>query len=560
MSHSDELKRLADRAREIRLQDPYFRLRAGLPIERLRLGTLSEAEADATTFAGVATAVEALNTGALSHTDRLTRGFLLHLAAESQAAEQGWWEQFPITPYAAYVFSMYPQQVFQPFQFNDAADGERYLALARDYAGMIETAANRLRRQAERGWRIPRPALAGARIAIERAKAFATAAMQVDVVRAGPASADLPDRVARLVAAEIAPAFDRLIDLVGLEYETAAVDAVGLCHFVGGEAAYRRAIHSQLTLAVEPEALHERGLDEVARITAEMAELRAKTGWNADEAIFHAELHHAPKTHATSPDEVERTYLGHMERMRPQISDYFRVLPKAEFGVQRLAPEMEAGMTYGYYEAPLRQGEPGLYHYNGSGLDSRLQLNAAALIFHELAPGHHFHLARQAENTALPAIRREAIELAVFNEGWAEYASSLGLEMGLYDDPYDHYGRLIHERFIAQRLVVDTGLNAFGWSLEKARAYMKAQTLESDAQVATETLRYSTDMPAQALAYHYGFLKFWELRRKAEAKAGAAFDIRDHHEAILSQGALPLAVLDENMLADDAPSSSDAAQ
>jgi uncharacterized protein (DUF885 family) len=175
-----------------------------------------------------------------------------------------------------------------------------------------------------------------------------------------------------------------------------------------------------------------------------------------------------------------------------------------------------------------------------------MQLNAAALIFHELAPGHHFHLARQAENAALPAIRREAVTLTVFNEGWAEYASSLGLEMGLYDDPHDQYGRLVHERFIAQRLVVDTGLNAFGWSLQQARDYMKSQTLESDVQVASETLRYSTDLPAQALAYDFGFNYFWKLRRGAQNRP--RFDIRRFHEAILAEGALPFPLLEESLL------------
>ena len=135
------------------------------------------------------------------------------------------------------------------------------------------------------------------------------------------------------------------------------------------------------------------------------------------------------------------------------------------------------------------------------------------------------------------------MELSVYNEGWAEYASGLAGDMGLYDDPYDLYGRLAHERFVSQRLVIDTGMNALGWTLEQARAFMRDNTLEGEAQIASETLRYSTDLPAQALAYRLGYLAFMELRDDTRARRGAAFDVREFHEAVLGEGAMPLAAL-----------------
>ena len=187
---------------------------------------------------------------------------------------------------------------------------------------------------------------------------------------------------------------------------------------------------------------------------------------------------------------------------------------RAPYDVVRLDPALEAGMTYGYYDTPTATQETGYYRWNGADLENKSLLTYAALIFHELAPGHHFHLARQAENTDLPALRREPM-LGAFNEGWAEYASGLGWEMGLYDDLLDAYGRVTHERFTAQRLVVDTGLNLMGWSLEKAAAFMSANTTESDAQVASEVIRYSTDLPAQALGYRAGYLELMRLRERA---------------------------------------------
>jgi uncharacterized protein (DUF885 family) len=234
-----------------------------------------------------------------------------------------------------------------------------------------------------------------------------------------------------------------------------------------------------------------------------------------------------------------------MAALEPKISGWFSRLPRAPYGVARLPQHMEAGMTYGYYQPPTPSDPVGRYMYNGSDLSKRSMLTAATLIFHELAPGHHFHLARQAEDESLPDVRREAMDIGAFNEGWAEYAAGLGWEMGLYDDPYDRYGRLVHERFTAQRLVVDTGLNLLGWSLERARRYMKDNTTESDVQVATETLRYSTDLPGQALAYRLGFLELQRLRAQAQERLGPRFDVRAYHEAVLRQGALPFPVLED---------------
>lgn len=280
-----------------------------------------------------------------------------------------------------------------------------------------------------------------------------------------------------------------------------------------------------------------------------MAEERSALGHRGTEAEFHAELFARPEVWASTPEEVEAKYQRAVTRIEPLLDDYFPVRPRAPYGVRRLDPALEAGMTYGIYEPPTPQQPTGLYRYNGSNLQDRSLLNAAAIIYHELVPGHHFHVARQAENETLPNVRREAIEFGAFNEGWAEYAASLADEMGLYDEDYDRYGWLSHQRFIAQRLVVDTGMNVMGWPLEKGRAYMSRHTLESDLQVATETLRYSTALPAQALGYRLGFLTFHDLRDRAKTVLGPAFDIREFHEAVLGAGALPLAVLEQHLTA-----------
>jgi uncharacterized protein (DUF885 family) len=184
--------------------------------------------------------------------------------------------------------------------------------------------------------------------------------------------------------------------------------------------------------------------------------------------------------------------------------------------------------------------------FNGSKLEARSMLSAAGLIFHELIPGHHFQISLQLENEELPELRRNSYPTA-FIEGWAMYASGLAEEMGGYADPYELAGWLANDLFLSSRLVVDTGMNAFGWQRQQAIDYMKANTLESSTQIGTETLRYSADIPGQALAYKMGSSKIWELRRKAEKELGAKFDLRRFHDAVIGSGAMPMTVLEKHV-------------
>ncbi|HSG40220.1 MAG TPA: DUF885 domain-containing protein, partial [Thermoanaerobaculia bacterium] len=188
----------------------------------------------------------------------------------------------------------------------------------------------------------------------------------------------------------------------------------------------------------------------------------------------------------------------------------------------------------------------GAYMFNGSRLDERSMLSAASLIYHELLPGHHFQIALQKENESLPEFRRDSYPTA-FVEGWAMYASGLAEEMGGYSDLYDLAGWIANDLFLSSRLVVDTGMNSQGWSRYKAIDFMEANTFESATQIGTETLRYSVDIPGQALAYKMGANKFWELRRKAQRELGAKFDLRRFHDAVLGSGAMPMTVLEKHV-------------
>jgi uncharacterized protein (DUF885 family) len=533
---STQVRALADKVFAYRIEESwYLQLRRGLPVERMRVESDESLAKDAR-FAEQVLA-ELRSAEPVDEDDRLTAGHLEFLLTGQVEAAKTPLLGFTATPYQSFFVGMSLQQLFPAFSGPDAT----YVSLVADFRDQVRELAARLRRQREAGILVPRPALAGLRESLARTRGAAGALL--------PASAPtgVREQVEGLVASEVLPAYDDLLALVGEDYERDAPTTVGMAQYPGGEAAYRRLVRESTASSMTPEQAHQLGLEQVAELADKMAKARADMGFSGTEEEFHAQLATDPRVHASSPDEVEALFLRHMAALEPLISQYFSVLPKAPYGVARLALEAEAGMTYGYYEAPTSAEPTGRYRWNGANLETKSLLTYATLIFHELAPGHHFHIARQAENEALPDLRREATDIGAFNEGWAEYAAGLGWEMGLYDDPLDGYGRLVHERFTAQRLVVDTGLNLLGWSLEEAAAYMRANTTESEGQVASEVVRYSTDLPAQALAYRAGFVELNRLRSRTEAALGARFDIREFHEHVLGPGALPFPVIEGHL-------------
>jgi uncharacterized protein (DUF885 family) len=300
------------------------------------------------------------------------------------------------------------------------------------------------------------------------------------------------------------------------------------------------------TLDVTPEEVHKLGLAEVERLNRELDEVRAAVGFEGALAEFRRHLRGDPRFIPATPDEIGDRLLAAQKRIETRIPLFFRKTPAAPAGIRRLAPSLEGAMTYGFYQSPSASDPRGYYYYNGSSLADRSLLSTAALIYHELVPGHHFQKSLQQENAELPSFRREAGWTA-YTEGWGEYASALAGEMGMYEDPYDRAGRIMMDAFLSARLVVDTGMNALGWSRARAIEYMKENTLESDAQIATETLRYSCDIPGQALAYKMGSATIRELRVKSERALGPGFDVRRFHDAVLGSGPMPLAVLERHV-------------
>ena len=203
-------------------------------------------------------------------------------------------------------------------------------------------------------------------------------------------------------------------------------------------------------------------------------------------------------------------------------------------------------MTFGYYDEPRHDRREGLYFFNSLNLTKQSLFNVGALTYHELMPGHHLQITGQQENEALHPLRANS-SVNADNEGWVEYAATLAGEIGMYDQPEERYGRLGMDAFLTCRLVVDTGMNVLGWSLERARTYMREHSGMEETEILTESIRYSCDIPDQALAYKLGDTQILLFRQRAMAALGPQFDLKEFHSAILTPGAFPLPALEWHM-------------
>ncbi|MDP9111035.1 MAG: DUF885 domain-containing protein, partial [Candidatus Eremiobacteraeota bacterium] len=358
---------------------------------------------------------------------------------------------------------------------------------------------------------------------------------------------DVKNRIRSVVTSDIAPAFARVVTYLKGPYRQNAPTGVGLSQYPGGRDYYTYLIYANTTLSTTPEALHAMGLREVGKLNAQLDALRRQTQFSGNLTAFKHFLATGKQFYvATTPAFGERLE-SYVARAAQAAPSYFAHLPETPYGVSPLPEALAGAQTFGYYDAATAARHKGLYLYNAWHPERTSALGAGALICHELLPGHHFQVSLQQENTALPDVRHYDFSETGFVEGWGEYASQLCWDMGVYRTPYDKAGRLMQDLMTSTRLVVDTGMNAMGWSLERARAFMRSNLTISEKQIDTESLRYSTDIPGQALAYKTGELTMLAIRADAKARMGKAFDIRRFHSWMLDSGSMTLDTLREHV-------------
>jgi uncharacterized protein (DUF885 family) len=354
---------------------------------------------------------------------------------------------------------------------------------------------------------------------------------------------DLDNEAKRILNERIIPAYARLLVFMRDEYAPNARDSLGASELPNGREYYAALVRYFTTLDDATAAdIHQRGLDEVDRIRGEMDTVIAQTGFVGSFEEFLTFLRTDSRFYAKTPEELLMRAAWIAKKIDGRLPGFFGKLPRQPYSVEPVPMEIAANYTGGrYVSSPPGGRRGGQYWVNTYALETRPLYQLTALSLHEAVPGHHLQGALAYEIDDAPAFRKQFYPHA-YGEGWGLYSEKLGVEMGVYATPYDHFGRLSYEMWRACRLVVDTGLHAMGWTRQRAVDYLASNTALSLHSIGTEVDRYIA-WPGQALAYKMGELTIWELRAKAEQELGPAFDIREFHDAVLTNGGLPLEIL-----------------
>jgi uncharacterized protein (DUF885 family) len=358
-----------------------------------------------------------------------------------------------------------------------------------------------------------------------------------------PDKARITNDYREMIGTQLLPAYKRLRAYIADDYLPHTRDTVGLDKLPGGAAWYAYDVRQNTTTDMTPAQIHQLGLDEVARIHGEIAQVMKQVKFKGSLQDFFRFMRTDKRFTFKSEDALLAHYRGIETQVMAGVPTLFSLMPKAPFEIRPVEPYRAESAAGGEYQGPSEDGKrPGIFYVNTFDLPSRRTWDAEDLFLHEAIPGHHFQIALQQELTGLPKFRRFGGETA-FAEGWALYTESLGRELGMYSDPYDYFGYLQNELWRAIRLVVDTGLHSKGWTREQVIRYMLDNSAASETDATAEAERYMA-IPGQALAYKIGELKIKQLRERAETELGPKFDIREFHAEVLKDGSVPLDVLE----------------
>jgi len=500
-------------------------------------------------------AVAAIDPAALEDDARLTREMFLYgrdIALERNRHPR---RLLPISQFdggmATYLAIYGTGTGAQPFA--SVADYDRWLARAGRFPLWVDAAIAAMREGMARGIVHPRVVMAKTVPQLESL----IAADPEDSLFFGPVSLMREDwpaaererleaAIRRLIEQVLNPGYRRLADFIRDEYLPACRETVGWGALPGGADWYASEVRRHTTTALTPADIHAIGLAEVARIRAGMQEVMREVGFEGTLAEFFRYVQEEPAFYFERSADLLAGYLRLKKQVDAELPRLFAVMPKADYEVREVEVFRAESAAGGSYQGASADGKrPGIFYVNTYNLKAQPIYGMETLSLHEAAPGHHFQVSIQQELTDLPRFRRFGRNVA-YIEGWALYAESLGRELGLFSDPMQWYGRLSDEMLRAMRLVLDTGLHAEGWSRERAIRYMQDNSSLATTDIEAEVERYIVN-PGQALGYKIGDIRIQALRRRAEETLGAQFDVREFHAAVLTDGALPLEVLERRI-------------
>lgn len=431
---------------------------------------------------------------------------------------------------------------------RDARAYRNYIGRLADVPRYFDQQVENMRAGLARGFSVPKAVLAGRDVSIANVAELDDPEQSAFWKPLEKMPASIPEAeqeqlradARKAIGERLIPAFGKLLTFFREEYVPNARDTLAAEAMPGGEAWYRQQIREYTTLDLDPEEIHAIGLREVDRIQEEMDAIIRKVGFEGDFADFLHFLRTDPQFYAKTPEELLRRAAWISKRVDGEVGKVIGTLPRGRFTIVPVPPDIAPFWTAG-------RGGAHTYWVNTYDLPSRPLYNLPALTLHESSPGHALQGSLAEEQDAQPAFRRENY-ISAYGEGWGLYSEDLGVEMGIYETPYEDFGRLTYAMWRACRLVIDTGVHHMGWTRDQALAYLRDRTALSEHEVTTEVDRYIS-WPAQALSYKLGELTITRLRGEAEQALGPRFDVKKFHDVVLAQGSVPLPVLEKQVRA-----------
>jgi len=427
--------------------------------------------------------------------------------------------------------------------FHSETDYRNYIAQLNDMPRYFKDNTDNMRAGLKRGFTLPQISLQGRDATITSvidAKSiedniYYTPFKSLPATIPAAKQTELRKLAADAITRSVLPAHKTLLKFMRDEYMPGATKSIAAYDLPDGKAFYQSQVREYATTDMTPEQIHQIGLDEVAKIKAEMLAIKEQVGFKGDLPAFNDFLRTDPQFYVTTPQALLDRAAWTAKEFDGKAAQYFGRLPRSRFGIIPVPDDIAPFYTGG-------RGGPGVYLVNTWNLPARPLYSLPALTLHESAPGHAFQMPLAAENKDLPPFRQFTY-ISAYGEGWALYSERLGVEMDMYHTPYETYGMLSYQMWRACRLVVDTGIHAKGWTREQAQNYLLENTALSRHEVTTEVDRYIA-WPGQALSYYLGEMAIWKARHKAEAALGEKFDLRQFHDAVLQLGSVPLPVLE----------------
>lgn len=487
------------------------------------------------------TALDAIDVDALGREERINAA-VFRASLESRVNDARW--RSYEAPFNSDSFFWGGVNPSRPFQTE--ADWRRFIARLDDLPRYFDEQVANMERGLARGWSVPRVTLEGRDATLlpytgtgddnPLLKTFDTIPASIPA----PVRAQLRDEGRRVVLGKAVPAYAGLLEFLRTEYLPRTRTSIAASDLPEGRAFYASQIREYVTRDMTAREIHDIGLADVARITAEMEQVKARAGFDGTLAQFIEFLRTDPQFYAKTPQELLSHTAWIAKKIDGQLQYVVGTLPRYRYTILPVADDIAPIYTSG------RGGLDACY-FNTYDLPSRPLYNLPALVAHECAPGHSFQAALALEAPARPDFRQQTY-FSGYGEGWGLYTEWLGTSMGLYDTPYEDFGRLTFEMWRAARLVIDTGLHEYGWTRQQAIDYLSSRTALAQHDVVTEVDRYIS-WPGQALSYYIGYRTMRDLRAEAERELGDRFDQRPFHDTILDLGSVPLPVLESEVRA-----------